>query len=269
MEHTAENLTKEMRWKIADWLAEDRLDSVNELLDDVIVKGTFYKRYGKRLLDIIISLLALILTLPINFVIGIITFFDVGRPIFFRQARVGKDGKIFTIVKFRSMRNTYDDHGELLPPNQRVTKWGKFVRKTSLDELLNFWCVLKGDMSIIGPRPLPPEYAHRYNRRHKARLAVRPGLECPPRVLAGRARTWQDHLDNDVWYVENVSFLTDIIMCFCLVRYALDRKSSTSRATAGTGTFMGYDMEGRVLTLENLPQEYIERAFAEIENKSN
>lgn len=260
-------MTKAMRWKVADYLAEDRLPELNASLEDVVPKNTFYTKYGKRMLDIVISLVAFLLTLPFNLIIGIITIFDVGFPIFFRQERVGKDGKLFYIIKFRNMRNTVDERGELLPPSQRVTKFGKFVRKTSLDELMNFWSVLKGDMSIIGPRPLVPEYYHRWNKRHVKRLAVRPGLECPPRELTDKVWTHQEQYDNDVWYVENVSFLTDCKMVINLVRFALDRKSANARATAGRGTFMGYDTEGRAINVDGVPQEYIDRIFEEMTGK--
>lgn len=258
-------LTKAMRWKLAGYLAEDRLHDINQNLEPVKVKDTVYTRYIKRLIDIVISLIICIITLPINLVIGIITFFDVGRPIFFKQDRVGRNGKIFHIIKFRNMRNTRDERGELLPPAQRVTKFGKFVRKTSLDELLNFWSILKGDMSLIGPRPLVPEYYHRYNDRHINRLAVRPGLECPPRELTDHVWTWQEQFENDVWYVENVSFRTDCKMIYNLLRFTLDRKSANARAVADRGTFMGYDLNGMAINLDDVPQEYIDRVAAEMD----
>jgi lipopolysaccharide/colanic/teichoic acid biosynthesis glycosyltransferase len=257
-------LTKAMRWKIADYMAKDRLDEINKKVEEVKVKDTIYTRYIKRIIDIIISLIACIVTLPINLIIGVITFFDVGKPIFFTQERLGKDGKIFRIIKFRNMRNTRDERGELLPPAQRVTKFGKFVRKTSLDELLNFWSILKGDMSLIGPRPLVPEYYHRYNARHVNRLALRPGLECPPRFLSDRVWTWQEQFENDVWYVENVSFLTDCKMIYNLFRFAIDRKSANARAVSARGTFMGYDLDGKAINMDDVPQEYVDRVVTEM-----
>lgn len=257
-------LTKAMRWRIADYLAEERLEEVNNHCEDVVLKNTIYIRYIKRLIDIVVSLIALIITFPINFVIGIVTFFDVGRPVFFKQTRIGKDGKPFEIIKFRNMKNTVDERGELLPASQRVTKFGKFVRKTSLDELLNFWSILKGDMSLIGPRPLVPEYIHRYNKRHRMRLAVRPGLECPPRELNGHVWTWQEQFENDVWYVENVSFLTDCKMMINLIKFALDRKSATARASVQRGIFMGYSLDGIAINLDGVPQEYVNRVVSEM-----
>lgn len=251
-------LTKEMRWYVADRLAEDRLPVVNDIVETITPKSSFYSKYGKRYLDIAISSFALVVTLPVNMIIGLVTFFDVGVPVFFRQERTGKDGRTFEMLKFRNMRNTRDERGELLDPTLRVTKWGQFVRRTSLDELLNFWSVLKGDMSIIGPRPLVPEYLGRYNKRHLQRLAVRPGLECPPRMPVDHAWTWQDQFENDVWYVENVSFKTDCYMMYQLVRFTFDHKHAAERGSAMRETFMGYDVNGTVITLTEVPQEYID-----------
>ena len=254
-----DTLTKKQRWQIADLMAQDRLKALNAQCETVKVRDTFYTHYAKRVLDIFFSSIALLVTAPINIVLGIITYFDVGRPIFFCQERTGKDGKSFYIIKFRNMTNEKDERGELLPPAQRVTKFGKFVRKTSLDELLNFWSILKGDMSIIGPRPLVPEYVHRYNARHRQRLSVRPGLECPPHNMKQDVCTWQQQFENDVWYVENISFLTDCKMLINLFRLAIDRKSTKVRAAAGRGVFMGYDKNGQAISLKDVPQEYIDR----------
>lgn len=251
-------LTKAMRWKIADQLAEDRLEIVNQLCPEVQVKNTFYTRYIKRIIDIIVSVLALTITLPINLIICIVTIFDVGKPIFFKQERIGKDGKLFQIVKFRNMRDTRDEHGDLLPPSERVTNFGRFVRKTSLDELLNFWSILKGDMSLIGPRPLLPEHYKRFSNRHRQRFSVRPGLECPPRQIGDHVWTWQEQFENDVWYVEHVSFITDCKMLVNLVRFALDKKSTNARANTTRGIFMGYDLNGTAITLDQVPQEYVD-----------
>lgn len=252
-------LTRQMRWDIADRLAEDRLPLVNSLGEKIACRDTIYTRYIKRMIDIVIAIIALIITLPINLIIGIITFFDVGRPIFFKQQRAGKNGKIFYIIKFRNMKNMRDSRGELLPPEQRVTKFGRFVRKTSLDELFNFWSILKGDMSLIGPRPLVPEYIHRYSDRHKMRLAILPGLECPPRNLSDKVWTWQEQFENDVWYVEHVSFKVDCLMVIRLIQFAFNRKNSNARVAAGRGTFMGYDLKGNAINLEDVPQEYIDK----------
>ncbi|MBQ4534381.1 MAG: sugar transferase [Ruminococcus sp.] len=257
------DLTKAQRWELADYLAQTRLEEINKHCKDVKPASNIYSKYIKRFIDIIVSALLLIITSPINLIIFIVTAFTLGNPIFFRQERIGKDGKPFTIIKFRNMTNKTDEKGELLPPAQRVTKFGKIVRKTSLDELLNFWSIFKGDMSLIGPRPLVPEYTHRYNSRHRQRLAVRPGLECPPRGKIDHVWTWQEQLENDIWYVENVSFLTDCKMVFNLVRFALDRKSANARAGAKRGTFFGYDMNGKAINLDEVPQEIVNEMFDE------
>lgn len=256
-------LTKVQRWELADYLAQTRLDEINKRVEEIKPASNVYSKYIKRFIDILVSLLVLIITSPINLVILIITAVTLGRPIFFRQERIGKDEKPFTIIKFRNMTNETDENGDLLPPEKRVTKCGKFLRKTSLDELLNFWSILKGDMSLIGPRPLVPEYTHRYNKRHKQRLAVRPGLECPPRELTDHVWTWQEQFENDVWYVENLSFLTDCKMVINLVRFALDRKSANARAGVQRGVFMGYDTETcRAITLNDIPQGTVDECFA-------
>ncbi len=247
---------KEIQWRVAEQLAADRLEAVNAAGEPVKIKFGFYAKYAKRWIDIVVALIALIVSLPINLLIGLITLFDVGRPLFFKQTRTGMNGEGFTIIKFRNMRNTVDENGELLPANQRVTKWGKLVRKTSLDELLNFWSVLKGDMSLIGPRPLPPQYLNRYSDRHRARLSVRPGLECPPKDKLSKPRDWQDQFENDVWYVENISLRTDMMLLVRLVQFALDRKSASVRAAVTKGSFIGYDENNRAMSVNQLPDEY-------------
>lgn len=239
-------------------LADDRLKAVDSIQDDVRPASGLYARYGKRCLDIFLSFVALVVTLPINLAIAVVTLVDLGRPLFFRQVRVGRDAKRFIIVKFRNMTEERNERGDLLPPEQRVTKWGKFVRRTSLDELLNFWSILKGEMSIIGPRPLPEVYLQRFSKRHMHRLDVRPGLECPPRRLDGSVWTWDEQLENDIWYVEHLSFKTDLIMAFNLCRFAFDRKSAAARAIAKRGSFMGYDFNGKAINDADIPSEYIE-----------
>lgn len=255
-----ENLSTEQIRLVGSQLAKDRLSHVNRIQKAAVPATTFYGRYIKRILDVIIASIALALTLPINAVIAVVTFFDVGSPVFFRQKRIGRNGDTFTIVKFRNMRDTYDLKGDLLPPEQRVTKWGKFVRKTSLDELLNFWSILKGDMSLIGPRPLPPIYLDRYSERHRARLTVKPGLECPPRIASDNIWSWDDQFENDIWYVENLSFKTDCRMLVNLVRFALNSNNASARAVASRGSFMGYDMNGAAIDDAQIPQVYIDWA---------
>lgn len=252
------NLTQYERDIIAKKIAEDNLEHTNEISKEVRYRETFYNTYVKRIIDIIISLSALIVTFPINLIIFLITLIDVGKPIFFFQERSGRKGKIFKIVKFRNMTNEVDGHGELLPAAQRVTRWGRIVRKTSLDELLNFIPVLMGDMSLIGPRPLTPHYLERYSNRHKARLKVRPGLECPPWQTDLKSWDWEDRFENDVWYAENISFRVDCIMIIRLIQYAFNKKFSTIRANAKTGIFIGYNEDGKAVCIEELSDQYVD-----------
>lgn len=252
------DLTKAQRWALADKLAEERLPQVNVASEPVHPSNNLYTRCGKRIIDVVVSGLVLVVTLPVNLVAAVATRVQLGEPIMFHSERAGRDGKSFTIVKFRNMTNEHDERGELLPASQRVTRFGHFMRRTSLDELLNFWSIFKGDMSLIGPRPLPPEYVHRYSDRHRMRLAVRPGLECPPRSLDRTVRTWDEQFENDVWYVEHVSLRTDLVMLANLVRFALDPKSTEARATMGRGTFVGYGLDGRAIKGDEVDPELVE-----------
>ena len=262
MEERNVNLSLEVKLKIAERLRKENLENVNKMVTTIVPRDTFYTRYGKRLLDILISLVALIVSSPINLIIAVMTILDVGFPIIFRQKRVGKDQHEFEMIKFRNMKNTTDEKGDLLAAELRVTKWGKFVRKTSLDELLNFVSVFKGDMSIIGPRPLLASYTERYNKRHIQRLAVKPGLECPP-MNSDTLRTWQDQFENDIWYVQHVSLLTDIKMIIRLFQYVFSHKNSADRGT-GRKAFMGYTKDGVAMNLDDVPEECIKWAYHEI-----
>lgn len=251
-------LSPSQKSEIADYIKRDNLNHVNEKVIPNKIKVSFYTKYGKRCLDIIFSLLAIIITLPINFILAIITFFDVGFPIIFKQYRIGKDEKKFIIYKFRNMTNKTDSKGELLPPAERVTKWGRFARKTSLDELLNFVSILKGDMSLIGPRPLLDYYYDRMSDRHKTIYKVRPGLECPTVKRLDHVLSWQERLDNYVWYAENCSFFLDIKLMFRILEVALDNKSTSKRSSADSGGFMGYDHDGNVIYTKAVPEKYID-----------
>jgi len=244
--------------EIAGYIKRDNLAIVDQKVAEVNPKKSLYTRYGKRIIDIIVSGIALIITSPINLLIAIVTLFDVGRPIIFKQSRIGKDMKRFTIYKFRNMTNETDANGELLPPDKRVTKWGKFVRKTSLDELLNFVSIFNGSMSLIGPRPLLDYYAERLNARHRGIYLVKPGLECPSVNRVDHALSWQERLDNYVWYVENCSFLVDIKLMFRIVQSVFDRKSTKQRSNATHGGLMGYDRDGNVIYSKHVPDKYID-----------
>lgn len=233
--------------RVAELLKEKYLQKKNESSLPAHPKDTFYTRYGKRICDILIAFPAFIILLPLNVIFGVCTYFDVGRPIFYKQTRVGKNEKKFNLVKFRNMNNDTDADGKLLPPSKRVTKFGKFMRKFSLDELLNFWSVLKGDMSIIGPRPQPVFIYDRMCERHKARVAVRPGLECPRviHVPGEELCKFQRTFENDVWYVENVSLLQDVKMVLLLIKMVFSfRKRGNQAEGKGISYFVGYNADG-------------------------
>lgn len=247
--------------KLADLIRNDNLDYINERVKTVYIKDSFYRKYVKRFLDIVVSLVVLIVLLPINLVIAVITFIDVGSPIIFKQKRIGKNEKTFVIYKFRNMTNETDANGELLPPSERVTKWGRFVRKTSLDELLNFVSILKGDMSLVGPRPLLDVYAERFNKRDLQRYAVKPGLECPAFKKIDHVMTWRERLDNDVWYAQSCSLKVDIILLVRIVQLAFDRKATEVRSKAGAGGFLGYNKDGSIITTQNVPDKYMQMFY--------
>ena len=240
---------------VQEYLKTKNLAHVNEISTSVNPRESWYSKYGKRLVDLCIGIPAFLISLPINLIIGIVTFFDVGRPIIFKQTRTGKDGKPFILYKFRNMKNTTDENGELLPPSQRVTKWGKFVRKTSLDELLNFYSIVKGDMSVIGPRPLPTSFDPYYSERHKMKFCVRPGLECPSIHDDGSIRHYDKQLENDIWYVENISFLNDIRLFFRLFQMVFDKKQRKYHANVDGGDFVGYDETGKAVNYRTALEE--------------
>ncbi len=186
---------------------------------DTRALNTIYAKYIKRFLDFSLSLVALIILSPVMLTVAVLEYIFHGSPIIYNTRRPGKDQKIFNLYKFRSMTNETDENGRLLPEAERLTKFGSFIRRTSLDELPELINILKGDMSIIGPRPLLVEYLELYNSRHIQRHLVRPGLACV-RIIPGGSGTWtwRDQFENDIWYIENLSFLTDLKMLFAIIR---------------------------------------------------
>ncbi len=177
-------------------------------------KPGFYEKYIKRLLDILISGLALIILSPTFLVVAILVTVKLGRPVIFHQQRPGKNEKIFGMCKFRSMTNEKDENGNLLPDEVRLTSFGKILRKTSLDELPELWNIFKGDMSIIGPRPLLVKYLPYYDERQKHRHDVRPGLSGLAQVNGRNLQTWDQRFEYDLKYIENITFLNDLKIVF-------------------------------------------------------
>lgn len=184
------------------------------------VRKTLYTIVIKRLLDIFLSGLAIVVLSPLLLILSIMELIYHGRPILFAQERPGLHGKIFKIYKFRSMTNEKDENGELLPSDQRVTSFGRLIRRLSLDELPELFCVFIGKMSIIGPRPLLVRYLPLYTKRHMMRHEVKPGFACMP-LKPTSTWTWNDQFENDIWYVENCSFLTDVRMIVTVLREAI------------------------------------------------
>lgn len=196
-------------------------------------------KYIKRILDIISSFLAIIILSPLLAITAVLVKTKLGSPVLFRQERPGKDEKIFTLMKFRTMTDERDENGELLPDEVRLTKFGKFLRSTSIDELPELFNILKGDMSVIGPRPLLVEYIPRYNEHQHRRHEVRPGLSGWAQVNGRNTVSWEDKFDMDVHYVDNYSLAMDVKILFMTVLNVLKREGISSETSATMEVFMG------------------------------
>lgn len=168
-----------------------------------------YKSFLKRFLDIILSFIALIILIPVFAILGLYVFFTMGRPVLFSQERIGKDEKVFRLYKFRSMTNAKDADGNLLDEQQRLTKAGIALRSSSLDELPELWSIFKGDMSIVGPRPLPVYYGPYFLTEERLRHSVRGGLIPPDGLSLETTPTWEEQFEYDNYYVKNLSFALD------------------------------------------------------------
>lgn len=196
-------------------------------------------KYIKRILDIISSLLAIIILSPFLGVLTVIGAFEMKGNPFFTQKRPGKDEKIFKLVKFRTMTNAKDKDGNLLSDADRLTRYGKFLRNTSLDELPELFNILKGDMSVVGPRPLLVQYLPRYNAHQHRRHEVRPGLSGWAQVNGRNAISWEDKFNYDVEYVDNYSIVMDIKILFMTILNVLKREGISSETSATMEEFMG------------------------------
>lgn len=203
-------------------------------------------RYIKRFFDIVSSFLALVILLPLMLILTIVgTFVMKGNP-FFTQQRPGKDEKIFRLVKFRTMTNAKDQDGNLLPDADRLTKYGEFLRTSSLDELPELFNIIKGDMSVIGPRPLLVRYLPRYNEHQHRRHEVRPGLSGWAQVNGRNTVSWEDKFNMDVEYVDNYSLAFDIKILFMTVLNVIKRDGISSETSATMEEFMGNEVEEAV-----------------------
>lgn len=177
----------------------------------------------KRLLDLIVAMVAIAIMLPLLALVAIIVRITLGSPVLFRQQRPGLHGRPFTLVKFRTMRDAVDAHGRVLPDAERLTPFGRFLRSTSLDELPELWNVLRGEMSLVGPRPLLMEYLPRYKPEQARRHEVRPGITGWAQVHGRNAISWEEKFALDVWYVDHRSFWLDIRILLLTVKRVFAR----------------------------------------------
>lgn len=200
-------------------------------------------RYVKRFFDIFSSLLAIILLSPILLITAVTVRIKLGSPVLFKQERPGKDEKIFVLKKFRTMTDERDENGELLPDDVRLTKFGRFLRSTSIDELPELFNILKGDMSVIGPRPLLVRYLPRYNEYQHRRHEVRPGLSGWAQVNGRNTVSWEEKFRMDVEYVDNYSLLFDIKILFLTIVNVLKHEGISSETSATMEEFMGNETE--------------------------
>ena len=198
-----------------------------------------YKRFVKRCLDFLLSLAALIILSPVLLLVAILVRCKLGSPILFKQKRPGLHEKIFCMYKFRTMTDAKDADGNLLPDEVRLTKFGKLLRSTSLDELPELFNIVKGDMAIVGPRPLLVQYLPRYNERQHHRHDVRPGFTGLAQVNGRNSISWQEKFEWDVRYVENVSFLMDLRIIAKTVKVVLKRDGISSETSATMEEFRG------------------------------
>jgi len=198
-----------------------------------------YERYIKRFLDFTLSLIALIVLSPVLLVLTVLGAVKMKGNPFFTQLRPGKDEKIFKLIKFRSMTCEKDKDGNLLPDEQRLTRYGKILRSTSLDELPELINILKGDMSIVGPRPLLVQYLPLYNEEQRHRHDVRPGLTGWAQVNGRNSITWEDKFRYDVWYVRNICFALDVKILFLTVKKVFCREGISAENSATMEDFQG------------------------------
>lgn len=189
-------------------------------------KAGFYEKYSKRILDFLLSLIAIVILSPIILITALLVRIKLGSPVIFCQKRPGKDEKIFSMYKFRSMTDEKDENGNLLPDDVRLTQFGKKLRATSLDELPELFNILKGDMSIVGPRPLMARYLEYYNDEERLRHKVRPGLTGYAQVHGRNNVSWDERMKQDVYYTKNISIQMDIKVIIDTIWLVLKREGT-------------------------------------------
>ena len=198
-----------------------------------------YKNFIKRILDIILSFLALVILSPLLILTAFLIRIKLGAPVFFKQLRPGKNEKIFGILKFRTMTDAKDENGNLLPDEIRLTRFGQFLRSTSIDELPELLNILNGDMSIVGPRPLLVQYLERYNEEQKHRHDVKPGLTGLAQVNGRNGITWEEKFHYDLEYVKNSTFYDDCKIIFHTVMKVFGREGISSATSVTMEEFKG------------------------------
>jgi undecaprenyl phosphate N,N'-diacetylbacillosamine 1-phosphate transferase len=198
-----------------------------------------YKRYLKRPMDFVLALIALVVLSPVMLIVALLVRIKLGTPVLFKQKRPGQNEKIFTMYKFRTMTDNRDENGELLSDTIRLTKFGKMLRSTSLDELPELFNIVKGDMSIVGPRPLLVEYLTLYNDHQKRRHDVRPGLSGLAQVNGRNAISWEDKFNMDVEYVDHVSFFGDWKIIFLTLKKVVVKEGIHAENVATMEAFKG------------------------------
>ncbi|MFD1348013.1 sugar transferase [Oceanobacillus caeni] len=203
------------------------------------VRERIYGRYMKRAMDLILSLIAIIVLSPVFLIIAIFIRTKLGSPVLFKQERPGLNEKIFMMYKFRTMTDERDENGKLLSDNVRLTRFGKLLRSTSLDELPELFNIVKGDMSIIGPRPLLIQYLPLYNDHQKRRHEVRPGLSGLAQISGRNAISWEDKFDLDVEYIDNMSFINDWKIILITIKKVFVREGINSETAATMDPFKG------------------------------
>jgi len=198
-----------------------------------------YQKYVKRFFDFVLSLAAMVILSPIYLVVALLVKFKLGTPILFTQERPGLNEKIFKMYKFRTMTSETDENGELLSDEERMTSFGKFLRSTSLDELPELYNIVKGDMAIVGPRPLLVKYLPRYNEEQKHRHDVRPGLTGLAQVHGRNALSWEDKFKYDVAYTKNVTLVNDLKIILATILKVIERDGINSETSATMEEFRG------------------------------
>lgn len=202
-------------------------------------RGIFYRRNGKRLFDLGITVAAIIFLSPLMLLLGLLVRFVLGTPVLFRQIRAGVNGKPFTMLKFRTMTDAHDPQGRLLSDAARMTRLGAFLRRSSLDELPEFINVLRGEMSVVGPRPLLMRYLQRYTPEQMRRHDVRPGITGWAQVNGRNEISWETKFELDVWYVANLSLALDARIMFKTIMKILKRTEINQRGHATMEEFLG------------------------------